>query len=98
MSTEPDAAPTNAGRPIILTPVPPGLWLVIGGGVVAALGPLFGFLVGTMMGSDTQVADVEPIYLFLLLGLLVGGVGIAMVILGARALYRGRETTTIDVS
>jgi hypothetical protein len=98
MSTDPDSSPTNAGRPVILTPVPPGLWLVIGGGVVAALGPLFGFLIGSMMGSDTQVADLEPIYLFLFLGLLLGGVGIAMIILGARKLYRSRGITMVDVS
>ena len=41
-----------------------------------------------MMGSNTDVGDLEPIYLFLLLGLIVGGVGVGMIILGARRLYR----------
>lgn len=87
--TQPPSQPDGkAGRPVVLTPVPPGLWLVIGGGVVAALGPLFGFLIGTIMGSGTEVADLEPIYLFLFLGLLVGALGVGMIILGARRLYR----------
>lgn len=100
MSTDESTAPTpvDAGRPVNLTPVPPGLWLVIGGGVVAALGPLFGFLIGSMMGSDTEVADLEPIYFFLFLGLLVGALGVGMIILGARRLYRSTGITTVDVS
>ena len=39
MNTDPDLTTANAGRPINLTPVPGGLWMVIGGGVVASLGP-----------------------------------------------------------
>jgi hypothetical protein len=76
---------------VILTPVPPGLWLIIGGAVVAALGPLFGFLVGSMMGSDTETAGLDPIYLMLFLGILVGGLGVASMLLGARTMLRQRE-------
>lgn len=92
------STPSDGGRPITLTPVPPGLWLVIGGLVVAALGPMFGFLIGSMIGSTTKVADLDPIYLFLFLGLLVGGVGIAMMLVGARRLYKKAGMTTVDVS
>ena len=55
MSTDPDLTPTNAGRPVILTPMPPGLWLVIGGGVAGeqaaanALG----------LGADVTVIDIS---------------------------------------
>lgn len=88
MTSEPDPAGRAAGRQIRLTPLPPGAWLVIGGGVVAALGPLFGFLAGSMMGSTTGTGDLSPIYLFLFLGLLVGGLGIGAVLLGIRRLAR----------
>lgn len=94
----PQDPPTDGGRPITLTPVPPGLWLVIGGLVVATLGPMFGFLLGTILGSTTQVGDLQPIYLFLFLGLLVGAVGIAMMLVGARRLYKKAGMTTVDVS
>jgi hypothetical protein len=91
MTTEPELTP-NPGRPIRLTPVPPGVWLIIGGGVVAALGPLFGFLVGTMMGGTTDTGDLSPIYLFLFLGILVGGLGVGPVMLGVQRVLRERRT------
>lgn len=78
------------GRQIVLTPTPPGLWLIIGGGVIAALGPLFGFLIGTMIGSTTDSDDLDPIYLSLFGGLVVGGVGVALLLLGVRRVLRDR--------
>ncbi|HEU5455336.1 MAG TPA: hypothetical protein VFU85_06590 [Nocardioides sp.] len=36
---------TEAGRTVRLTPVPRGFWLVVLGGAVAVLAPLFGFLI-----------------------------------------------------
>lgn len=92
MTTEPELTP-DPGRPIRLTPVPPGVWLVIGGGAVAALGPLFGFLVGTMMGSTTDTGDLSPIYLFLFLGILVGGLGVGAVMLGVQRVLRERRAS-----
>ena len=91
MPTEPELTP-EPGRPIRLTPVPPGVWLVIGGGVVAALGPLFGFLVGTMMGSTTDTGELSPIHLFLFLGILVGGLGVGAGMLGLRRVVGNRRT------
>jgi hypothetical protein len=78
---------------VILTPTPPGLWLVIGGAVVAALGPLFGFLVGTMMGTDSEIGGLSPIYLLLFLGILVGGLGVGAMLLGGRTMLRHRKTS-----
>lgn len=89
MPSEPSGPPSeSASRQIVLTDVPPGLWLVIGGGAVAALGPLFGLLIGSMLGSTTDRESLEPIYLFLFLGLAVGAVGVAVMILGARRLVQ----------
>jgi hypothetical protein len=51
MTTDLDPSP-ETGRPIQLTPVPPGVWPVILGGGVTVLGPLFGFLIGTILGTE----------------------------------------------
>lgn len=89
MTTDPD--PTAAGRQITLTPVPPGIWLIIGGGAAAALGPLFGFLIGSMIGSTTDTSDLSPIYLFLFAGIALGGLGVAAVLLGIRRVIRDKR-------
>ena len=88
---DPDRSTSTAGRPVTLTPVPPGVWLIIGGGVVAALGPLFGFLIGSMMGSTTDTGDLSPIYLFLIAGIALGGLGVAAALLGARRVIKDRR-------
>jgi hypothetical protein len=96
MSTDPEVTTPSDGRQVTLTPVPPGVWLVIGGSVVAALGPLFGFLVGSMLGSGADTGDLSPIYLFLFIGLVVGGLGVGAVLVGARRVVldrRGQRST-----
>ena len=80
------------GRPIQLTPVPPGVWLIILGGGVMVLGPLFGFLIGTILGTERKTLGMSPIFLFLFLGFLVAGAGLGIAILGARRLLRDRRT------
>ena len=92
--TKPPEASAGGGRPIRLTPVPSGFWLVVGGGVVAALGPLFGFLLGSMAGGTTDAGDLDPIYLFLLLGLVIGGLGVGVLMLGVRRVIRQRRSST----
>jgi hypothetical protein len=96
MTSDRESTTAAGGRQIQLTPMPPGSWLLIGGGVVAALGPLFGFLVGSMMGSTTEIGNLSPIYLFLFLGILVGGLGIGAVLLGLQRLVRHRRTLVSD--
>lgn len=91
MSTDPERTASSDGRQVTLTPVPPGIWLIIGGSVVAALGPLFGFLIGSMLGSTTDTGDLSPIYLFLFGGIAVGGLGVGAVLLGARRVIRERR-------
>jgi hypothetical protein len=90
MTTDPELT-TSAGRPVTLTPVPPGVWLIIGGGVVAAFGPLFGFLIGSMIGSTTDTGDLSPIYLFLFAGIAIGGLGVGAALLGARRMIKDRR-------
>jgi hypothetical protein len=89
MTTDADPG-SEQGRPIELTPVPPGVWLVILGGAVTALGPLFGFLIGTILGTDRETLGMSPIYLFLFLGFLVAGVGLGIAMLGVRRIVRNR--------
>jgi hypothetical protein len=58
----------DGGRPIRLTPVAPGVWLVILGGAVAALAPLLGFLIGSVVGTEAETFGMSSIFLFLFLG------------------------------
>jgi len=88
MTTDPEVTDSSAGRQVKLTPVPPGMWLIIGGGLVAALAPMFGFLIGSVIGSTTNRDDLSPIYLFLFGGIAVGGLGVGAVLLGARRVIK----------
>lgn len=82
------------GRPIELTPVPRGVWLVVLGSGVAALAPLFGFLIGSVVGTEDEILGVSSIFLFLFLGFIVAGVGLGIAILGVRRILRDRRTST----
>lgn len=93
MTTELDPTPKK-GRPIQLTPVPPGVWLVILGSGVAVLAPLFGFLTGTILGTEGKTLGMSPIFLFLFLGFLIAGAGLGIAILGIRRILRSRRITT----
>ncbi|MFY1659212.1 hypothetical protein [Micromonospora sp. WMMD1274] len=83
---------SEEGRPVRLTPVPAGVWLVIIGAGVTVLGPLFGFLIGTIRGTEGEMLGMSPIFLFLFLGFLVGGVGLGIALLGVRRVLRNRKT------
>lgn len=90
MSTDPDLHGIAPGRQIHLEPVRPGVWLIIGGAVVAILGPLFGFLVGSMIGISGG-DDLDAIYLYLFVGIVVGGLGVGVLLLGVRRVLRERR-------
>ena len=92
MTTDLDPGPEK-GRPIRLTPVAPGVWLVLLGGGVLVLGPLFGFLIGTILGTEGEILGMSPMFLFLFLGFLVAGAGLGTATLGVRRILRSRTTT-----
>jgi hypothetical protein len=81
---------TEAGRVVRLTPVPRGFWLVLLGGAVAVLAPLFGFLVGTELGVDDEIIGTSPMFLFLFLGFLLAGAGLAAAAFGVRRIVSDR--------
>ncbi len=84
------------GRPVVLKPNPPGLWSVLLGAGLAGLGPLFGFLIGSMIGVNDTPTGNDPIFLGLSLGLLVGGAGVAWAISGGVRLWRHQQPNTVD--
>ena len=86
-ATAPDLA---GGRQVVLEPMPPGWWMVIGGTVLAALAPLFGFLVGSMIGEGDG-DGMDPIQLWLLLGFLVGAAGVALALMGGYTILDRRR-------
>lgn len=87
----PDDTIPAPGRRVVLEPTPPGLWTLILGFSIAVLAPLFGFLVGSSLGSGDGDADIDPIYLALFVGVLIGGVGVLIALVGGRRLYRDRR-------
>ena len=92
MTTDPELPGIAPGRQIRLEPVRPGVWLIILGAVLAALGPLFGFLLGSMIGID-EGDDLDAIYLYLFAGIVVGGIGVGLALLGTRRVLRDRRAT-----
>ncbi|MDO5678481.1 MAG: hypothetical protein Q4G35_13380 [Propionibacteriaceae bacterium] len=83
-----DLDPLQAGRPVRLVPVAPGFWAVALGVSLAAIAPLFGFLIGVMTKAPDGEVLLSPIYLGLLVGVLIGGAGVALAVLGGFRLYR----------
>ena len=84
--------PEQRGRQIRLVPLPPGSWAVLLGCGAMMLGPLFGFLVGTVVGVDQKTFGMSPIFFFLFLGFMVAGLGLGVVMLGIRRILRDRRT------
>lgn len=76
------------GRQIRLEPLAPGLWGVILGVVLAVLAPLGGFLVGSILGPGAPGAQVNPMFLALFIGIVVGGVGLATAAVNGYRLIR----------
>ncbi|MGV0795012.1 hypothetical protein [Mycolicibacterium sp. XJ1819] len=76
------------GRPVVLEPTPPGLWPMLLGLAVAVLAPLFGFLVGGIFGAGTTGDSIDPMFLSLFAGIVIGGIGLLVAIAGGTRLWR----------
>ncbi|BBX18655.1 hypothetical protein [Mycolicibacterium duvalii] len=76
------------GRPVVLEATPPGLWRALLGGAVAVLAPLFGFLVGGMLGAGTTGDSMDPMFLALFTGIVIGGLGVLVALSGGARLWR----------
>ena len=65
------------------TSLPPGTPAIIIGGAVAIFAPLTGFLGGTIVGSSDTVGELDPLFLWLFVGMIIGGIGGVVAIMGA---------------
>lgn len=72
------------GRPVVLTKPLPGLWMTTIGAAVMALGPLFGFLYGSMRPVSASTDELVPIYWGMFIGM---GVGAIFMMFGIRRLW-----------
>ncbi|MGV0579231.1 hypothetical protein ABQF17_07510 [Mycolicibacterium elephantis] len=81
-SAPPEQEPLDDGRPVVLEPTPPGMWPTLLGLAVAVLAPLFGFLVGGMFGPGTIGDTVDPMFLSLFAGIVIGGIGLLVAFAG----------------
>ncbi|MBG0740968.1 hypothetical protein IV500_16475 [Paeniglutamicibacter antarcticus] len=59
-----------------------GIKLIIPGAILLFLAPLAGFLGGTMVGSPGAIGGLDPLFLWLFGGMVVGGIGGAVALLG----------------
>ena len=82
-------------RDMVLTPVPAGSWPLMLGLALAGLGPLGGFLAGSMAGIAESTDGASPvfsaIYLYLFIGIAIGALGVLMAGFGGLRLYRDRK-------
>ena len=65
------------------TSLPPGIAAIIIGGALAIFAPLTGFLGGTIVGSSGGAGQLDPLFLWLFVGMIVGGIGGVVAIMGA---------------
>jgi uncharacterized membrane protein len=86
MSAANETSTIEPGRPVRLVPTPVGFWRLVLGLCITTLAPLFGFLYGSMRGADPDAA-MPPMYWGLFIGFVIGGLGLAMAIVGAWKLW-----------
>jgi hypothetical protein len=79
--------PAEPGRPVILEPTPPGMWRALLGTAVAVLAPLLGFLVGGIFGAGRVGDSIDPMFLSLFIGIIIGGIGVLVALSGGARLW-----------
>lgn len=82
---------STPGRPVRLVPTPSGFWPTLLGVALAAIAPLFGFLIGSTLGSTSEDALLSPLYWGLFVGVVIGGIGVLLAIVGGRRIWRNRR-------
>ncbi|MDY7527409.1 MULTISPECIES: hypothetical protein [unclassified Cryobacterium] len=65
--------------------------LMLIGVLVGLFGPIGGFLGGTIVNADHTIAGLEPLFVWLFLGMTVGGIGVTVGIIGALRWVRGNH-------
>lgn len=65
-------------------------WMLIGA-FVGIFGPIAGFLGGTIVDADQLIGGLEPLFVWLFLGMMVGGVGVCVGIIGALRWVKGNH-------
>ncbi|MEO7587368.1 MAG: hypothetical protein ABIS84_05010 [Arachnia sp.] len=68
----------------------PGVPIMILGAVLTVLGPLFGLLAGSMVGSPDP-NSTGPLFQYFIGGLMVGAVGVVIIYLGFARYSRWRR-------
>ncbi|MDN5795149.1 MAG: hypothetical protein L0H79_05285 [Intrasporangium sp.] len=71
-------------------PLRPGFWLTVLGGFVAVLAPLIGFLGGSISGAGNDPTG-RQLAIWLLVGLVIGGLGVLCAFIGALRWWRAAE-------
>jgi hypothetical protein len=87
-SVDEDLDGPGVGRPVVLEPTPPGMWRALLGTAVAVLAPLLGFLVGGSFGAGTVGDSVDPMFISLFIGIVIGGIGVLVALSGGARLWR----------
>lgn len=73
-------------------PAKPGTWTAILGALLAVLAPLVGFLTGTIFGVQSEGPFGLPwLWIWMFVGLVVGGIGGIAAIIGIVRLTRGKD-------
>ena len=82
-----DEAAPEPGRRVVLEPTPPGTWRALLGLGLAVLAPLFGFLFGGIFGAGEPGDKVDPMFLSLFIGIVIGGIGVLVALGGVARLW-----------
>ena len=63
-------------------------WMLIGT-FVGIFAPIAGFLGGSTVSADRLVVGLEPLFVWLFVGMMVGGVGVVVGVIGALRWVKG---------